>query len=214
VANGGLLSCDKMIPHAVWSIQGCEFSQDLRVLPLPKFDLILGMDWLEFYSPMEVHWQHRWLCIPYHDRQVVLYGCAAQATDILLHITPVMSFVLDTPPEAVHPAVSAILSQFHQVFAQPSSLPPVRACDHAIPLVPGATPVNIRPYRYSPSLKDEIEQHIVKMLQNGIIRPSSSEFSSPVLLVRKKDGSFRFCVDYRYLNALTIKWKFPIPVFD
>jgi hypothetical protein len=214
VANGGLLSCDKMVPHAVWSIQGCEFSQDLRVLPLPKFDLILGMDWLEFYSPMEVHWQHRWLCIPYHDRQVVLYGCAAQATDILLHITPVMSFVLDTPPEAVHPAVSAILSQFHQVFAQPSSLPPVRACDHAIPLVPGATPVNIRPYRYSPSLKDEIEQHIVKMLQNGIIRPSSSEFSSPVLLVRKKDGSFRFCVDYRYLNALTIKWKFPIPVFD
>jgi hypothetical protein len=89
VANGGLLSCDKVVHHAVWSIQGCEFSQDLRVLPLPTFDLILGMDWLEFYSPMKVHWQHRWLCIPYQDRQVVLYGCAAHATETLLHITPV-----------------------------------------------------------------------------------------------------------------------------
>ena len=214
VANGGLLSCDKVVPHAVWNIQGYGFSQDLRVLPLPTFDLILGMDWLEFYSPMKVHWQHKWLCIPYQDRQVVLYGCVAHAAEILLHITPVQPAAQDNPLDAMHPAVSAILAQFHQVFASPNSLPPVRACDHAIPLVPGATPVNIRPYRYPPSLKDEIDKHIAEMLQRGIIRPSSSEFSSPVLLVRKKDGSFRFCVDYRYLNALTVKWKFPIPIFD
>jgi hypothetical protein len=113
VANGGLLSCDKVVPHAVWNIQGYDFSQDLRVLPLPTFDLILGMDWLEFYSPMKVHWQHKWLCIPYQDRQVVLYGCAAHAAEILLHITHVQPTALDNPLDAMHPAISVILAQFH-----------------------------------------------------------------------------------------------------
>jgi hypothetical protein len=74
--------------------------------------------------------------------------------------------------------------------------------------------VSVRPYRYPSGLKDEIERHVSSMLQQGIIGPGSSSFSSLVLLVRMKDGSYRFCVDYRYLNALTLKSKFPIPIFD
>jgi hypothetical protein len=74
--------------------------------------------------------------------------------------------------------------------------------------------VNVRPYRYPPALKDEIEKQIAEMLAKGLIQHSSSLFSSPVLLVKKKDNSYRFCVDFRHLNALTLKSKYPVPIFD
>lgn len=96
----------------------------------------------------------------------------------------------------------------------PLELPLERHCDHAIPLVEGVRPVNIRSYRYPPALKDEIETLVDAILQQGLIQPSTSPFSSPVLLVCKKDGSWHFYVDYRYLNALTVKSVFPIPVFE
>jgi hypothetical protein len=74
--------------------------------------------------------------------------------------------------------------------------------------------VNVKPYRYSPTQKDEIERQVKEMLINGVIQPSSSPFASPVLLVKKKDGSWRFCVDYRHLNAITVKNKYPLPIVD
>lgn len=100
------------------------------------------------------------------------------------------------------------------MFKDPDSLPPQREFDHSIPLLPGVNPVNVKPYRYSPTQKDEIERQIQEMLSNGIIRPSQSPFASPVLLVKKKDGSWRFCVDYRQLNNITVKNKYPLPVVD
>ena len=114
---------------------------------------------------------------------------------------------------SIQPEVPVVLSEFASVFAPVDGLPPQRACDHAIPLVAGAKPVYIRPYRYPPALKDEIERQVQDMLDKGLIQPSSSPFSSPLLLVKKKDGSWRPCVDYRHLNALTIRGKFPIPIF-
>jgi ribulose bisphosphate carboxylase small subunit len=72
----------------------------------------------------------------------------------------------------------------------------------------------MKPYRYSLAQKDEIEKQVKQILQQGIIRASSSPFASPVLLVKKKDGTWRFCLDYRHLNNITIKNKYPLPIVE
>ena len=77
--------------------------------------------------------------------------------------------------------------------------------DHAIPLLPDVVPINSRPYHYSPQHKTEIEKQVKELLDNGLICHSHSPFAKPVLLVKKKDGSWRLCVDYRKLNNMTIK---------
>nr|XP_040253242.2 uncharacterized protein LOC120969950 [Aegilops tauschii subsp. strangulata] len=93
-------------------------------------------------------------------------------------------------------------------------MPPPRGRDHGITLLPGSAPVAVCPYRYPAAHKDELERQCTAMLAQGIIRASCSAFSSPVLLVRKPDGSWRFCIDYRALNAITVNDAFPIPVVD
>jgi len=91
--------------------------------------------------------------------------------------------------------------EYFDLFEAPTSLPPSQAYNHENPLIPSATPVSVRPYRYPPKLKDEIERQVQEMLSQGLIRHSHSPFSSPVLLVRKKDGGYRFCVDFLHLNV-------------
>ena len=115
-----------------------------------------------------------------------------------------------TVPTEIQP----LLQEFHQVLEEPRTLPPSREFDHQIPLKEGTVPVNVRPYRYAHFQKNEIEQQVKEMLATGLICPSNSPFSSPILLVKKKDGSWRFCIDYRALNTVTIKDRFPIPTVD
>lgn len=110
--------------------------------------------------------------------------------------------------------IDNLIAEFQDIFQEPKELPPPRAYDHTISLLPDAAPVNSRPYRYSPLHKDEIERQVKELLSAGLIIPSTSPFASPVLLVQKKDGSWRFCVDYRRLNSITIKNKFPMPLID
>ena len=94
------------------------------------------------------------------------------------------------------PLLEQLLLQHGAIFDDPRGLPPARPYDHRIHLLPGTAPVAVRPYRYSQLQKDELERQCAAMLEQGIIRPSTSPFSAPVLLVKKADGSWRFCIDY------------------
>jgi hypothetical protein len=98
------------------------------------------------------------------------------------------------------------------LFDEPSELPPQRQFDHVIPLLP--KPVILRAYRYNPAQKDEVERQIKQMLEQGIIRFSTSPYFSPVILVLKKDLTWRFCVDFHQLTAITVKNRYPLPGID
>jgi hypothetical protein len=111
-------------------------------------------------------------------------------------------------------ALQQLLHLYQDVFIPLVGLPPSRSHDHTIPLKEGAQPVNLRPYRYSSLQKDTVEGLISEMLEAGTVQPSHSPFASPVVLVKKKDLSWRLCIDYRALNRLTIKNKFPIPLIE
>jgi len=110
--------------------------------------------------------------------------------------------------------LQAMLLEFTDIFAEPTGMPPLQTRDHSINLIPGSSPVAVRPYRYPATHKDELECQCAAMLAQGIVRRSTSAFSSPVLLVKKPESSWRFCVDYHALNAITIKDAYPIPVVD
>jgi hypothetical protein len=114
----------------------------------------------------------------------------------------------------VEPEIAMLLETYKGVFQTPSGLPPPREENHAIPLLPGSKPVKVKPYRYPHSQKEQIEKMVQEMLEQGIIKPSNSPFSSPVILVKKKDGSWRFCTDYRARNSIIIKDSFPMPTVD
>ncbi|WVZ69420.1 LOW QUALITY PROTEIN: hypothetical protein U9M48_018208 [Paspalum notatum var. saurae] len=229
VANGAILKCTHELSDCPVWIQNRCFHISLKILPLGCYDIILGIDWHEEFSPMEVDWREKTLTFEHLGSQVTLQGIKSttvscsladpkelnqlQQVDALwyaveLHDSHSISSV------DYHPDIQSIVTKFSELFQPPSSLPPVRSCAHTIPLIPGAQPFRLRPYRYNPAQKDEIERQVTELLRSGFIKESNSPFASPVLLVRKKTGDWRLCVDFRRLNALTVKNKFPLPVID
>ncbi|WVZ74595.1 hypothetical protein U9M48_022759 [Paspalum notatum var. saurae] len=230
VADGRLLWCTHEVQNCSVKIQGVTFVLNLKILPLQCYDVILGIDWLELYSPMEIHWKDKWLAFNYQGSRITLQGqnavtnCSVLITNselrqLELHdeiwcMLEVLSLEESSDQQPIPAAIQELIEQFDELFQKPTGLPPVRSHSHAIPFLPGAIPFRLRPYRYNPAQKDEIERQVCELLKNDLIQPSSSPFASPVLLVKKKDGDWRLCVDYRRLNALTVKNKYPLPVID
>lgn len=191
--------------------------------------MVLGCDWLEAISPVEFDYKLRSITFTKENKLVVLHALKKQAECTLISAASLYKMLgsadhhefghIFSLHAGVHTFKTAapvedLLAQFSDVFDEPQGLPPLRGVEHQIILKDGAVPKQIYPYRYSHAYKGEIEKIIQELLDTGTIRQSQSPFASPVLLVRKKDATWRLCIDYRYLNTLTVKHNYPIPVID
>jgi hypothetical protein len=234
-AGGGYLHTSAHIPTTTYFIHQEQFTNGFKLLQLKGHDMILGCDWIKSHNPIghDLRDAYRSLTIQKNGSKKVTFSDFTSPLS-QYHITTHqlekiyraenMGYVIlinaiqpteSIPPDAlIHPCISAVLDEFEDVFTTPTSLPPHRDCDHKIPLKPDSKPPNVRPYRVPHKQKDEVEKLIQSMLQDDLIRPSSSPYSSPAILARKKDGSWRMCIDYRELNSQTIKNKFVIPVIE
>ncbi|KAJ9536073.1 hypothetical protein OSB04_un000758 [Centaurea solstitialis] len=177
--------------------------EEFLPLELGGSDMILGIKWLQTLGDMTVNWLDLRMQYWEGNRLVTIMGdptLAKTATSCktlhkliqqkgegyLVHIQA-NEEVLTQAEAPVQ--VKAVLEAFSDVFKMPVGLPPIRSQNHAITLKDGTPPISVRPYRYLHAQKDEIERLVREMLDAGIIQPSTSPFSSPVLLVKKKDGS-------------------------
>lgn len=232
VGNGDRLSCSNYCPNVPVYFSSTKFLTDLYILPISGTDVVLGIQWLKTLGPIVTDYASLIMQLNWNGSPVHLKGIqdpniseissnqlkcmhATNAISEYYHLQVENSSPLLSPDFTLVPStVQPILLQFSSLFQDTQHLPPVRAISHKIELLPNSSPVNVRPYRYPHLQKNEIERLIKDMLSSGLIRPSTSSFSSPVLLVKKKDGSWRFCVNYRALNNVTIKDRFPILTID
>lgn len=138
----------------------------------------------------------------------------------LFHITSVPN---QTQPSSSSSTISNIttpfpitffISKFKFLFIEPSGLSPHRPITHHILLLPHSNPVNVKPYHYPNSQKAKLERQVSSVLDAGLIQLSKSPFSSPMLLVKKKDDSWRCYIGYHALNVITVKDRFPMPTID
>ncbi|WVZ23586.1 hypothetical protein V8G54_002130 [Vigna mungo] len=230
VGNGTELECQSICPAVNLMIQDHKFVVDLHVLPISGVDVVLGIQWLKDLGPIVTDYSQ--LTIKFiKDGKFVEFKAYAppKPNDIsahqvkrLLQTHGAARFfhirILPTPPlptpsnihvVPAHPLPQSLPSYIDTTSFSKSSL---LFLHHAI-LITKFPSSLIRPL-YPHFQKAEIEKQVEEVLIDGLIQPSQSPFSSPVLLVKKKDGSWRFCVDYRALNAITIKDKFLIPTID
>ncbi|XP_017431896.1 uncharacterized protein LOC108339268 [Vigna angularis] len=235
VGNGNYMESEGLIQNLTLIAQGNVFTLSVFLLSFSSADLILGANWLKTIGPHLADYDSLQIKFLQDGRFTTLQGDRDMLpkTAQLHHIRRMMdinaldeiysmqmvhqatqNFPLFELLEDMEPDLVKLLHNYSIVFSQPCGLPPPRSHDHSIPLLEGSNPVKVKPYRYPHNQKEEIENLVEGMLKEGILQPSNSPFSSPIILVKKKDGTWRVCTDYRALNAITIKDSFPIPTVD
>ena len=238
VGNGNSLIVEGMVREVEVQIQGHSLKLPVYLLPVSGTDVVLGAAWLATLGSHIADYSDLTLKFLVDGNFVTLHGDKPKLPALAQYnhlrrmqrthaISELFTLQFQQPncdvdywlklPENMELELALLLHIYHiyhDVFAIIMGLPPSRSNDHCIHLIKGADPVKVRPYRYPHSQKEEIEKMVSDMLQEGIIVPSTSPFSSPIVLVKKKDGTWRFCTNYRALNAITVKDNFSIPIVD
>nr|GFC33546.1 putative reverse transcriptase domain-containing protein [Tanacetum cinerariifolium] len=185
---------------------------------LGSFDAIIGMDWLTKYQAIIVC-AEKVIRIPWGDETLIIHGDGSNQGNVIrlsiISCTKTEKYVMKGFPVVLaHITIKEVEDKSEkkrledvpivQNFPEDlPGLPPTRSVEFQIDLVPAAAPVARAPYRLAPSEMKELAEHLKELSDKGFIRPSSSPWGAPVLFVKKKDGSFRMCIDYRELNKLT-----------
>nr|KYP69532.1 Transposon Ty3-I Gag-Pol polyprotein [Cajanus cajan] len=197
------------------TIEGRDFMVDLICLPLSQLDVILGMDWLSSNHVL-LNCASKSIVFGEPVEKVSKDYLTANQVKVSLQEDAQVYMLLASLDSEKNVLVNElpVVCDFLDVFSDVSSLPPRREEKFSIDLVPGTGPISIAPYRMSPIELVDIKKQIEDLLEKGFVRPSVSPWGAPVLLVTKKDGSMRLCVDYRKLNKVTIKNKYPLPRID
>ncbi|KAI3712422.1 hypothetical protein L1987_70978 [Smallanthus sonchifolius] len=187
IANGKSISINSVIRDCNLELNNHKFSVDLLPMQLGSFDIIIGMDWLSKHHA------------EYLRKKYIAF----------------LAHIVDTKDKGKKLQDIPIIRDFPEIFPEDlPGLPPPRQVEFRIDLVPRATPVAKAPYRLAPSEMQELASQLQELSSKGFIRPSHSPWGAPVLFVKKKDGSFRMCIDYHELNKLTIKNRYPLPHID
>lgn len=230
VAGGGELKSELQVPEMDYEIQGEIFTNAFSLLPLQKYDIILGADWIYKYSPISLDLKKREMRVTKGGKVMEIQdftkpGKYFQVSNkqmgkmvkkgALGCIIQINAISEDVEEKAKIPEnIQKILQQFPDVLIEPKGLPPRRECDHTINLKARSEPPSLRPYRVPHYQKEAMKDIITELIRTEEIRTSDSPYASPVVMVRKKDGSWRMCVDYRQLNSQTVQNKFPMPIIE
>ncbi|KAJ9547279.1 hypothetical protein OSB04_019822 [Centaurea solstitialis] len=209
-------------------IFGVRFSINLIPIPMNGVDVVVGIDWMfPNRATTDVAGQFVRIHNP-SGGDLVVYGKGRRVSTSFCSIAKARRYIqrgcagflvyamADQAKERkLSVAEVPVVSEFPDVFPEDlPGLPPDRQIEFGIDLVPGAAPIARAPYRLAPPELQELSEQLQELSGKGFIRPSSSPWGAPILFVKKKDGSHRMCIDYRGLNKVTIKNRYPLPRID
>ncbi|GJS04119.1 putative reverse transcriptase domain-containing protein [Tanacetum coccineum] len=222
LVDGKLVSTNTVLRGCTLNLLNQLFEVDLMHIELGTFDVIIGMDWLVKHDALIVC-EKKEVHIPVKGKMLVVKGnCDESRLKVVSCIKArkyiergchlFVAHVMEREPKEKRLENVPIIRNFPEEFPDDlPGLPSPRQVEFRIELVPGAVPVTRAPYRLALSELKELSDQLKELSEKGFIRSSSSPWGAPVLFVKKKDGSFRMCIDYRELNKLTVKNRYPLP---